>query len=176
MSSTINGYEGTGRSLSLKLLDQLRKQSNPTSTKAQSSGTPITFRTLREVSLEESIRYIFTCNIVRVSKMLLNSFFFLLGIAQMMQLRAGSTNSSALMFPALPPSSPAVRPKKTVIFITSTVTRCFATTEPLRPFSNESSHCLLRRTTKTLLTICRYKTTFKCWTNGPLEKSMAYNL
>ncbi len=57
MSSTINGYEGTGRSLSLKLLDQLRKQSNPTSTKAQSSSTPVTFRTLREVSLEESIRY-----------------------------------------------------------------------------------------------------------------------
>ena len=26
MSSTINGYEGTGRSLSLKLIDQLRKQ------------------------------------------------------------------------------------------------------------------------------------------------------
>lgn len=57
MSSTINGYEGTGRSLSLKLLDQLRRQSNPTSTKAQPSATPITFRTLREVTLEESIRY-----------------------------------------------------------------------------------------------------------------------
>ena len=28
MASTINGYEGTGRSLSLKLLDQLRKQSS----------------------------------------------------------------------------------------------------------------------------------------------------
>jgi N-acetyltransferase 10 len=27
MASTINGYEGTGRSLSLKLLDQLRQQS-----------------------------------------------------------------------------------------------------------------------------------------------------
>ena len=27
ISSTVNGYEGTGRSLSLKLLDSLRKQS-----------------------------------------------------------------------------------------------------------------------------------------------------
>lgn len=27
LSSTINGYEGTGRSLSLKLLNQLREQS-----------------------------------------------------------------------------------------------------------------------------------------------------
>ena len=27
MASTVNGYEGTGRSLSLKLLDQLRRQS-----------------------------------------------------------------------------------------------------------------------------------------------------
>ena len=27
MASTINGYEGTGRSLSLKLLEQLRQQS-----------------------------------------------------------------------------------------------------------------------------------------------------
>ena len=29
MASTINGYEGTGRNLSLKLLDQLRQQSVP---------------------------------------------------------------------------------------------------------------------------------------------------
>ena len=35
MSSTINGYEGTGRSLSLKLLDQLRQQSNATGYNAQ---------------------------------------------------------------------------------------------------------------------------------------------
>ena len=27
ISSTVNGYEGTGRSLSLKLIDSLRKQS-----------------------------------------------------------------------------------------------------------------------------------------------------
>ncbi|KAJ8909572.1 hypothetical protein NQ315_008932 [Exocentrus adspersus] len=31
LASTINGYEGTGRSLSLKLLSQLRKQSAGTS-------------------------------------------------------------------------------------------------------------------------------------------------
>ena len=35
MASTINGYEGTGRSLSLKLLDQLRKQSSATGYTAQ---------------------------------------------------------------------------------------------------------------------------------------------
>merc|ERR1712166_965769 len=47
MSSTVNGYEGTGRSLSLKLISQLRTQSANNSTA----------RTLREVSLEEPIRY-----------------------------------------------------------------------------------------------------------------------
>ncbi|XP_043209969.1 RNA cytidine acetyltransferase-like, partial [Amphibalanus amphitrite] len=58
MSSTINGYEGTGRSLSLKLLEQLRSQSGAGSTaakagaEAQNAG-----RTLVEVSLDESIRY-----------------------------------------------------------------------------------------------------------------------
>ena len=62
MSSTINGYEGTGRSLSLKLLDQLRQQSNPTGLKAQKGGDAAkanvtSSRALREVSLEESIRY-----------------------------------------------------------------------------------------------------------------------
>jgi N-acetyltransferase 10 len=35
MASTINGYEGTGRSLSMKLLDQLRKQSSATGYTAQ---------------------------------------------------------------------------------------------------------------------------------------------
>uniref|UniRef100_A0A8C2ZC91 RNA cytidine acetyltransferase n=1 Tax=Cyclopterus lumpus TaxID=8103 RepID=A0A8C2ZC91_CYCLU len=47
MASTINGYEGTGRSLSLKLIQQLRQQS------AASQQT----RSLHEVSLQESIRY-----------------------------------------------------------------------------------------------------------------------
>lgn len=42
MASTINGYEGTGRSLSLKLLESLRSGSS---------------RTLRELSLKQPIRY-----------------------------------------------------------------------------------------------------------------------
>ena len=57
MSSTINGYEGTGRSLSLKLLDQLRKQSNPTTVEATKATSANQYRALREVVLEESIRY-----------------------------------------------------------------------------------------------------------------------
>lgn len=54
LSSTINGYEGTGRSLSLKLLKQLR-QSSPSETGdnlALKSG-----HTLHEMTLDESIRY-----------------------------------------------------------------------------------------------------------------------
>jgi N-acetyltransferase 10 len=54
MSSTINGYEGTGRSLSLKLLQQLRQQS---STFGPKSGTALTGRNLHELTLNESIRY-----------------------------------------------------------------------------------------------------------------------
>lgn len=46
MSSTINGYEGTGRSLSLKLIKQLKEQSEKST-----SG-----RLLREVELTEPIR------------------------------------------------------------------------------------------------------------------------
>ncbi|KAL0629057.1 RNA cytidine acetyltransferase [Plecturocebus cupreus] len=63
MASTINGYEGTGRSLSLKLIQQLRQQSaqsqvsstaeNKTTTTARLASA----RTLHEVSLQESIRY-----------------------------------------------------------------------------------------------------------------------
>ncbi|KAM8808037.1 RNA cytidine acetyltransferase [Eudromia elegans] len=63
MASTINGYEGTGRSLSLKLIQQLRQQSaqaqvsmtaeNKTTAAAKLSSA----RTLHEVSLHESIRY-----------------------------------------------------------------------------------------------------------------------
>eukprot|EP00299_Pterocystis_sp_00344_P008290 c3081_g1_i1.p1 GENE.c3081_g1_i1~~c3081_g1_i1.p1 ORF type:complete len:1038 (+),score=231.72 c3081_g1_i1:245-3115(+) len=60
MSSTINGYEGTGRSLSLKLIAQLRRQSaevrsndaNATEV-AGSSGV----RVLKEIELEEPLRY-----------------------------------------------------------------------------------------------------------------------
>jgi N-acetyltransferase 10 len=48
MASTINGYEGTGRSLSLKLIQQLRNNSG-----MPSSGA----RILKELSLSEPIRY-----------------------------------------------------------------------------------------------------------------------
>ncbi|KAG8215554.1 GNAT acetyltransferase 2-domain-containing protein [Butyriboletus roseoflavus] len=75
MASTINGYEGTGRSLSLKLIQQLRETTRPSLTKdattldpstattsaskkaiASHSNTPKT-RTLREIKLETPIRY-----------------------------------------------------------------------------------------------------------------------
>ncbi|GAB7356715.1 hypothetical protein MBLNU459_g7420t1 [Dothideomycetes sp. NU459] len=70
MASTINGYEGTGRSLSLKLIQQLREQSRGgakaaagqevadrstgKSAKEQASGGA---RSLREITLSEPIRY-----------------------------------------------------------------------------------------------------------------------
>ncbi|SCV74769.1 BQ2448_7798 [Microbotryum intermedium] len=71
MASTINGYEGTGRSLSLKLLQQLREMSRPSSamsaptstnggnTDDKASGsTPLAItRTLKEIKLETPIRY-----------------------------------------------------------------------------------------------------------------------
>jgi len=50
MASTINGYEGTGRSLAFKLINDLRVQSQ----KSQGAGGA---RVLREISLEEPIRY-----------------------------------------------------------------------------------------------------------------------
>ena len=72
MASTINGYEGTGRSLSLKLIQQLREQSRiskvngslDTEVTNRSSGdksngeTPsVRGRSLREITLSEPIRY-----------------------------------------------------------------------------------------------------------------------
>lgn len=58
MSSTINGYEGTGRSLSLKLVKQLRTQSiNASSASAAAASSGSTGRALREVTLDEPIRY-----------------------------------------------------------------------------------------------------------------------
>ncbi|KAK6062629.1 nucleolar ATPase [Seiridium cupressi] len=70
MASTINGYEGTGRSLSLKLIKQLREESSGA---AVANGTEITDRAtgktaknvelglsakrLREITLSEPIRY-----------------------------------------------------------------------------------------------------------------------
>lgn len=61
MASTINGYEGTGRSLSLKLLQQLRVQSGQAGSAvvASSSAEAATpsRRPLHEITLEESVRY-----------------------------------------------------------------------------------------------------------------------
>lgn len=62
MASTINGYEGTGRSLSLKLISQLREQSRtPASLNGaignQTSGATGSRRSLREITLSEPIRY-----------------------------------------------------------------------------------------------------------------------
>ncbi|RDB21639.1 RNA cytidine acetyltransferase [Hypsizygus marmoreus] len=76
LASTINGYEGTGRSLSLKLIQQLRESTRPSLTKdlpgghhdddnattASSSKKPThkpapKARTLREIKLETPIRY-----------------------------------------------------------------------------------------------------------------------
>ncbi|KAF3051963.1 killer toxin resistant protein [Didymella keratinophila] len=71
MASTINGYEGTGRSLSLKLINQLREQSRGRKTNGSSTvvdrttgkeskdGTEPSMagRSLREITLSEPIRY-----------------------------------------------------------------------------------------------------------------------
>jgi N-acetyltransferase 10 len=72
MASTINGYEGTGRSLSLKLIQQLREQSSgiaksngPDSGAADRTGklmhdsttASAGGRSLREITLSEPIRY-----------------------------------------------------------------------------------------------------------------------
>lgn len=56
LASTINGYEGTGRSLSLKLLQQLRVQAVPlganTNAKNAKDSAAATGRTLHEVSFK----------------------------------------------------------------------------------------------------------------------------
>ncbi|QLQ79651.1 hypothetical protein HG537_0C02980 [Torulaspora globosa] len=68
MASTINGYEGTGRSLSLKLIQQLRTQANSTGREesqtevvsrdsSQKGTTRSAGRQLREILLDEPIRY-----------------------------------------------------------------------------------------------------------------------
>ncbi|KAJ3069222.1 N-acetyltransferase 10 [Podochytrium sp. JEL0797] len=80
MSSTINGYEGTGRSLSLKLIAQLREQSvagaggsdgsngvvvsrdgkekkSEGAPQVNVSAPPQSLRTLREIKLSDPIRY-----------------------------------------------------------------------------------------------------------------------
>lgn len=58
LSSTVNGYEGTGRALSHKLIKQLREQGQAGGS-AQSSGTAVSVagRVFRDVTLNEPIRY-----------------------------------------------------------------------------------------------------------------------
>ena len=53
MASTIHGYEGTGRSLSLKLIKELKQKSQ--SNKKNKNKTP--FIPVRELSLSQPIRY-----------------------------------------------------------------------------------------------------------------------
>ncbi|KAI8341598.1 GNAT acetyltransferase 2-domain-containing protein [Choanephora cucurbitarum] len=74
MASTINGYEGTGRSLSLKLIQQLREQSRGVAIKqdetegvvvgrdlqakkTEGADASLGGRSLKEVKLDEPIRY-----------------------------------------------------------------------------------------------------------------------
>lgn len=53
LASTVNGYEGTGRSLSLKLLQQLKEQSQ----KSKSADNAHSGQRFEEIELSESIRY-----------------------------------------------------------------------------------------------------------------------
>ncbi len=62
LSSTINGYEGTGRSLSLKLINQLREQNRGARQGGygqfqQQQNNFSAGRMLKEVTLDEPIRY-----------------------------------------------------------------------------------------------------------------------
>lgn len=62
MASTINGYEGTGRSLSLKLMQQLRQQSSSFSGSAnveirKQNQLAASGKMLHELQLNEPIRY-----------------------------------------------------------------------------------------------------------------------
>ncbi|KAL2907286.1 RNA cytidine acetyltransferase 1 [Bienertia sinuspersici] len=53
ISSTVNGYEGTGRSLSLKLLQQLEEQSQM----SKNLDSSLSGRIFKKIELSESIRY-----------------------------------------------------------------------------------------------------------------------
>ncbi|XP_071453035.1 RNA cytidine acetyltransferase isoform X2 [Hetaerina americana] len=57
LASTIDGYEGTGRSLTAKLLKQLRNESVAPKAAKGTMATPNAGRVLYEVDLTESIRY-----------------------------------------------------------------------------------------------------------------------
>ncbi len=60
IAKVVGRYEGTGRSLSLKLLQQLRangaKLSSREGVREQQGGASATGRTFREVQLQEPIR------------------------------------------------------------------------------------------------------------------------
>lgn len=56
-SSTINGYEGTGRALSLKLINDLKKKSLGNSGGPSADSTQASHSSFSELSLEEPIRY-----------------------------------------------------------------------------------------------------------------------
>ena len=57
MSSTIHGYEGTGRSLSLKLLSSLKEQNRMRASNQSNSGQGAMGRKLNEIQLDQPIRY-----------------------------------------------------------------------------------------------------------------------
>ncbi|KAL1506351.1 hypothetical protein ABEB36_005734 [Hypothenemus hampei] len=61
LASTINGYEGTGRSLSLKLLQELRTQTVPMGSNTvavnKKESAAATGRALHELTLDEPLRY-----------------------------------------------------------------------------------------------------------------------
>jgi N-acetyltransferase 10 len=54
MSSTINGYEGTGRSLSLKLIQQIRESARPSLTKADKEDVDTAAATSKKPSHKAS--------------------------------------------------------------------------------------------------------------------------
>lgn len=54
LCSTVNGYEGTGRSLSLKLIHQLRAEGAKLASRDHQATS--TGRTFRELKLQEPIR------------------------------------------------------------------------------------------------------------------------
>ncbi len=59
LCSTVNGYEGTGRALSLKLISNLRKEAAGVAVGGGGGGGSTSARLLREVSLAEPVRYSF---------------------------------------------------------------------------------------------------------------------
>ena len=57
LSSTVHGYEGTGRSLSLKLVASLREQNQARVAHVKEGNLVNPGRSLMEVELDEPIRY-----------------------------------------------------------------------------------------------------------------------